>query len=337
MHFPPGKRHRSRNYRRSRSTANEHLWSRKPKKPRKEPRIFRPRPCPRFWSTRQTIPAIEEVVPPYLEKRVNLFLPREVRTRDRIPAKRTLNSYRRSSRRVTPLSSKRPKFPGMESWSEAKTTVDPGSRHLRRQRTFHSVNFMNRTTSNKRFYHLPRNSFPSIDIPVRRYTTLLYPINFSNFKFFVSSFPLIADFILVSATNASAHQSLKRRSSVKSNGMAHSHHELFQTRRTSVPVNCISYISTENVSKSEATEFSLNSGLDKSYIIGECGHRRALFSGTGYRCEKHGGRGHRAILNGSAETPPPPRRHKKHYDSQNASSPSVPAMVNASYSDTGKC
>ncbi|XP_043794606.1 gamma-aminobutyric acid type B receptor subunit 2 isoform X2 [Apis laboriosa] len=140
----------------------------------------------------------------------------------------------------------------------------------------------------------------------------------------------------VSATNASAHQSLKRRSSVKSNGMAHSHHELFQTRRTSVPVNCISYISTENVSKSEATEFSLNSGFDKSYIIGECGHRRALFSGTGYRCEKHGGRGHRAILNGSAETPPPPRRHKKHYDSQNASSPSVPAMVNASYSDTEK-
>lgn len=142
--------------------------------------------------------------------------------------------------------------------------------------------------------------------------------------------------VLVSATNASAHQSLKRRSSVKSNGMAHSHHELFQTRRTSVPVNCISYISTENVSKSEATEFSLNSGFDKSYIIGECGHRRALFSGIGYRCEKHGGRGHRAILNGSAETPPPPRKHKKHYDSQNASSPSVPAMVNASYSDTGK-
>lgn len=144
-------------------------------------------------------------------------------------------------------------------------------------------------------------------------------------------------FILVAATNASAHHSLKRRSSVKSNGMAHSHHELFQTRRTSVPANCISYISTENVSKSEATEISLNSGLDKSYVIGECGHRRALLSGTGYRCEKHGGRRHsRTMLNGSAETPPPPRRQKKHYDSQNASSPSVPAMVNASYSDTGE-
>ncbi|XP_003492891.1 gamma-aminobutyric acid type B receptor subunit 2 isoform X1 [Bombus vosnesenskii] len=141
----------------------------------------------------------------------------------------------------------------------------------------------------------------------------------------------------VAATNASAHHSLKRRSSVKSNGMAHSHHELFQTRRTSVPANCISYISTENVSKSEATEISLNSGLDKSYVIGECGHRRALLSGTGYRCEKHGGRRHsRTMLNGSAETPPPPRRQKKHYDSQNASSPSVPAMVNASYSDTEK-
>ncbi|OAD60223.1 Gamma-aminobutyric acid type B receptor subunit 2 [Eufriesea mexicana] len=141
-----------------------------------------------------------------------------------------------------------------------------------------------------------------------------------------------------SASNASAHHSLKRRSSVKNNGMAHSHHELFQTRRTSVPANCISYISTENVSKSEATEISLNSGLDKSYVIGECGHRRALLTGTGYRCEKHGGRGGhaRAMLNGSAETPPPPRRQRKHYDSQNASSPSVPAMVNASYSDTEK-
>ncbi|CAL7939276.1 unnamed protein product [Xylocopa violacea] len=138
------------------------------------------------------------------------------------------------------------------------------------------------------------------------------------------------------AGNATAgHQSLKRRSSVKSNGMAHSHHELFQTRRTSVPVNSVSYISTENVSKSEAGEIS---GLDKSYVIGECGHRRALVFGTGYRCEKHGGRGHsRAMTNGTAETPPPPRRQRKHgYDSQNASSPSVPAMVNASYSDTEK-
>ncbi|XP_034181668.2 gamma-aminobutyric acid type B receptor subunit 2 isoform X1 [Osmia lignaria lignaria] len=136
--------------------------------------------------------------------------------------------------------------------------------------------------------------------------------------------------------NASSHQSLKRRSSVKNNGMAHSHHELFQSRRTSVPVNSISYISTENVSKSEATEISLGS-FDKSYVIGGCGHRLALLTGAGYRCEKHGGRGHsHAMFNGSAETPPPSRRQKKHYDSQNASSPSVPAMVNASCSDTEK-
>ncbi|XP_015435948.1 PREDICTED: gamma-aminobutyric acid type B receptor subunit 2 [Dufourea novaeangliae] len=141
------------------------------------------------------------------------------------------------------------------------------------------------------------------------------------------------------AANVSSHHSLKRRSSVKSNGMAHSHHELFQTRRTSVPINSISYISTENVSKSERAEISLGS-FDKSYVIGECGHRRALIAGTGYRCEKHGGggRGHsHATLNGSAETPPAPRRQRKRYDSQNASSPSVPAMVNASYSDTEKC
>ncbi|XP_076681507.1 gamma-aminobutyric acid type B receptor subunit 2 isoform X2 [Andrena cerasifolii] len=137
-------------------------------------------------------------------------------------------------------------------------------------------------------------------------------------------------------SNASSHQSLKRRSSVKNNGMAHSHHELFQSRRTSVPVNSISYISTENVSKSERTDVSLGS-FDKSYVIGECGHRRALLGGTGYRCEKHGGRGHsHAAFNGSAETPPVPRRQRRHYDSQNASSPSVPAMVNASYSDTEK-
>ncbi|XP_076162250.1 gamma-aminobutyric acid type B receptor subunit 2 [Ptiloglossa arizonensis] len=138
-------------------------------------------------------------------------------------------------------------------------------------------------------------------------------------------------------TTASSHQSLKRRSSVKNNGMAHSHHELFQTRRTSVPVNSISYISTENVSKSERTEVSLGS-FDKSYVIGECGHRRALLGDTGYRCEKHSVRGHsHATFNGSAETPPAPRRQRKHYDSQNASSPSVPTVVSASYSDTEKC
>lgn len=138
------------------------------------------------------------------------------------------------------------------------------------------------------------------------------------------------------SSNVSAHQSLKRRSSVKNNGVAHSHHELFQNRRTSVPTNAISYISTENVSKSDANDVSLGS-FDKSYVIGECGHRRALLSGTGYRCEKHGGRGYgHAIYNGSAETPPASRKQQKHTDSHNASSPNVPAVVSASYSDTEK-
>ncbi|KAG7202412.1 hypothetical protein KM043_018728 [Ampulex compressa] len=138
------------------------------------------------------------------------------------------------------------------------------------------------------------------------------------------------------SASMTAHQSLKRRSSVKNNGMAHSHHELFQSRRTSVPVNSISYISTENVSKSETAEISLGS-FDRSYVISECGHRRTFVGGTGYRCEKHGGRVHNhAVLNGSAETPPAPRRQRKHNDSHNASSPSVPAVVSASYSDTEK-
>ncbi|KAL2735172.1 gamma-aminobutyric acid type B receptor subunit 2 isoform X1, partial [Vespula squamosa] len=135
--------------------------------------------------------------------------------------------------------------------------------------------------------------------------------------------------------NVPSHQSLKRRSSVKNDTLAHSHHELSECRRTSVPINSISYISTENVSKSSGKD-DIQTSFDKAYVIGECGHRRSLV--TGYRCEKHGGRGHsHAMFNGSAETPPAPRRHRKHHDSHNASSPSVPAMVNASYSDTERC
>ena len=122
---------------------------------------------------------------------------------------------------------------------------------------------------------------------------------------------------------------------MKNNGLAHSHHELFEKRRTSVPANTISYISTENVSKAEAIEEYLGT-FERAYVIGECGHRRP-FTGTGYRCEKHGGgRGHAhaiSMSNGASETP---RKHRSHYDGgRNASSPSVPAMVNASYSDTG--
>ncbi|XP_043500376.1 gamma-aminobutyric acid type B receptor subunit 2 isoform X1 [Polistes fuscatus] len=132
-----------------------------------------------------------------------------------------------------------------------------------------------------------------------------------------------------------SHQSLKRRSSVRNDTLAHSHHELSERRRTSVPINSISYISTENVSKSSGKN-DIQTTFDKAYVIGECGHRRSLV--TGYRCEKHGGRGHsHAMFNGSAETPPAPRRHRKHHDSHNASSPSVPAVVNASYSDTERC
>lgn len=139
----------------------------------------------------------------------------------------------------------------------------------------------------------------------------------------------------VGFVNVPSHQSLKRRSSVRNDSLAHSHHELSECRRTSVPINSISYISTENVSKSSGKD-DIQASFDKAYVIGECGHRRSLV--TGYRCEKHGGRGHsHAMFNGSAETPPAPRRHRKHHDSHNASSPSVPAMVNASYSDTGQC
>lgn len=144
------------------------------------------------------------------------------------------------------------------------------------------------------------------------------------------------------------HQTLaKRRSSVKNNGLAHSHHELFEKRRTSVPANSISYISTENISKVDALNDESLSSFDRTYVIGECGHRRAaLGGGTGYRCEKHGGgrllHTHH-ISNGSADISGTNTRvvSKHHRDRdnlqycKNASSPSVPAMLNASYSDTG--
>jgi hypothetical protein len=118
---------------------------------------------------------------------------------------------------------------------------------------------------------------------------------------------------------------------VKNSEAHHSRQELFERRRTSVPANSIGYVSTENVARAEE---SLGP-FDRNYVIGECGHRRAL-PGTGYRCEKHGGRGHgHAMLNGSTEMPQSTRRHRGYYDSHNASSPNVPGVVNASYSDTG--
>ncbi|XP_024936247.1 gamma-aminobutyric acid type B receptor subunit 2 isoform X2 [Cephus cinctus] len=140
------------------------------------------------------------------------------------------------------------------------------------------------------------------------------------------------------STSVSGHQSsLRRRSSVKNNGVAHSHQELLEKRRTSVPVNSISYISTENV-RAGAIDESVGS-LDRAYVIGECGHRRAFAQpSTGYRCEKHGGgRGHsHTMLNGGSNETPTPRRLRNHYEAHNASSPSVPATVNASFSDTEK-
>ncbi|XP_043269950.1 gamma-aminobutyric acid type B receptor subunit 2 isoform X2 [Venturia canescens] len=140
-------------------------------------------------------------------------------------------------------------------------------------------------------------------------------------------------------TGSGHHQaSSKRRSSVKNNGLTHSHHELFEKRRTSVPsTHAISYISTENVSRAGIGE-SID---ERAYVIGECGHRRPI-TGTGYRCEKHGGvgRSHNQhvvssiIANGSAAE----SKHSSHYydSGKNASSPSVPAVVNASCSDTEK-
>lgn len=125
---------------------------------------------------------------------------------------------------------------------------------------------------------------------------------------------------------------MKRRSSVKSGELAHSHHELFEKRRPSVPAtNSISYISTENVAQDYAIGESCAHHLHK--------HQRspASSSTTGYRCEKHGGgrsssshHHSHAMLNGSSAAD---RRHRYHYDSHNVSSPSVAA---AGYSDAGK-
>lgn len=74
--------------------------------------------------------------------------------------------------------------------------------------------------------------------------------------------------------------------------------------------------------------------FERGYVIGECVHRRAtgFTSNTGYRCEKHGGGRnlHTHISNGSTEI-----TSKKHRDCKNGSSPSVPALLNASCSDTG--
>ncbi|KAK0183463.1 hypothetical protein PV327_001501 [Microctonus hyperodae] len=117
------------------------------------------------------------------------------------------------------------------------------------------------------------------------------------------------------------HSHTKRRSSVKNNGLAHSHHELFEKRRTSVPANTIGYISAENISRDDAIEDSLDA-FGPKYVIGECGHRRAVALGaTGYRCEKHGGSRNihaHSIANGSTDV----SSSKKHRD--------------PSYSDTEK-
>ena len=139
---------------------------------------------------------------------------------------------------------------------------------------------------------------------------------------------------------------MKRRSSMKSGESLQSQHELFERRRPSVPLavassinSAISYISTENVSRLTGENSS-----SVGYVIGECGHRRALSGAitTGYRCEKHGGtpRGHAhgPMLNGSSITADAYKRHKPgtQYDgSYNASSPSVPALLGTGYSDTG--
>ncbi|KAL7291409.1 hypothetical protein TKK_0014998 [Trichogramma kaykai] len=138
--------------------------------------------------------------------------------------------------------------------------------------------------------------------------------------------------------------------------------------------NAISYISTENVARLDAEHLQQqgpSGGL--GYVIAECGHRRALSgsqsitaAAAGYRCEKHGGlprggagggaaggtpgRGHgpAALLNGSSIEALGHKRHKQqpqlmssgsHYSeapSYNASSPSVPGLLSATYSDTDK-
>ncbi|XP_035725822.1 gamma-aminobutyric acid type B receptor subunit 2-like isoform X2 [Vespa mandarinia] len=93
--------------------------------------------------------------------------------------------------------------------------------------------------------------------------------------------------------NVPSHQSLKRRSSVRNDSLAHSHHELSECRRTSVPINSISYISTENVSKSSerceelasaiiqrsvserSREKCLRGRSGGGHSISECPHRAA--------------------------------------------------------------
>ncbi|XP_014235920.1 uncharacterized protein LOC106658448 isoform X2 [Trichogramma pretiosum] len=185
----------------------------------------------------------------------------------------------------------------------------------------------------------------------------------------------------VTTTSIAPQSSLKRRSSVKSGELPHSQHELFERRRPSVPVNsanAISYISTENVARLDAEHLQQgpSGGGGLGYVIGECGHRRALSgsqsiaaaaaAAAGYRCEKHGGlprggggagggtpgRGHgpAALLNGSSIEALGHKRHKQqpqlmsssgggHYSeapSYNASSPSVPGLLSATYSDTDK-
>lgn len=129
-----------------------------------------------------------------------------------------------------------------------------------------------------------------------------------------------AAWIFLGFSSGVQQSTTKRRSSVKSGSTSHAHHELFQKRRTSVPGSTISYISTENVSTEDS--------FDRPYVVGECIHKRALTSGTGYRCEKHGGgRGaHGHIFNGSSEAPGFTKRHRNRNDPYNASSPNVSAV-----------
>ena len=127
----------------------------------------------------------------------------------------------------------------------------------------------------------------------------------------------------------SSHQISPRRSSVKNNGFAQSHHELFENRRTSVPANSISYISNENIAKTEESFGSYN----KTYVIGECGHKKLHGSSTGYRCEKHGGRSHNYVILNDSKEIPGFKKHRNHHDAYNSSSISI----NISCSDTGNC
>lgn len=115
----------------------------------------------------RTTSAVEEVVRPDLGKRASLFLPKGVRTLDRMLVKRMSNSSRKLSKKETLLSSKRLRYPDMESRSDVKTIVGPDSLHLRRRKMSRLVNFMSRTTSSRRFCLHHCNSCPNIDILVR--------------------------------------------------------------------------------------------------------------------------------------------------------------------------